>query len=46
MFNTTGSILETESRLKQVCGLAVTGAKRFPDEPELPTVAEAGRIRL
>lgn len=41
MFNTTGSILE-----KQVRGLAVTGAKRFPDEPELPTVAEAGRIRL
>jgi tripartite-type tricarboxylate transporter receptor subunit TctC len=29
-------------RSKQVRGLAVTSAKRFPDEPELPTAAEAG----
>ena len=43
MFNTIGSILETGSQLKQVRGLATP---RFPDEPELPTVAEAGRIRL
>ncbi len=41
MFNTTGSLLEP-IRSKQVRGLAVTSAKRFPDEPELPTVAEAG----
>jgi tripartite-type tricarboxylate transporter receptor subunit TctC len=27
---------------KQVTGLAVTSAKRFPDLPELPTVSEAG----
>ena len=33
------------SRLKQVRSLAVAGAKRFPDELELPTVAEGGRIR-
>jgi hypothetical protein len=33
-------------RFKQVRGLAVAGAKRFPDELELPTVAEGGRIRL
>ena len=41
MFNTTGSLLEPV-RSKQLRGLAVTSAKRFPDEPELPTVAEAG----
>jgi tripartite-type tricarboxylate transporter receptor subunit TctC len=41
MFNTTGSLLEPV-RSKQVRGLAVTSAKRFPDEPELPTAAEAG----
>jgi tripartite-type tricarboxylate transporter receptor subunit TctC len=41
MFNTTGSLLEPV-RSKQVRGLAVTSAKRFPDESELPTVAEAG----
>ena len=41
MFNTTGSLLEPV-RSKQVCGLAVTSAKRFPDEPELPTAAESG----
>jgi len=41
MFNTTGSLLEPV-RSKQVRGLAVTSAKRFPDEPELPTVAESG----
>jgi tripartite-type tricarboxylate transporter receptor subunit TctC len=41
MFNTTGSLLEPV-RSKQVRGLAVTSAKRFPDEAELPTVAEAG----
>ena len=33
------------SRLKQVRGLAVADAKRFPDELKLPTVAEGGRIR-
>jgi hypothetical protein len=36
----------SRSRFKQVRGLAVAGAKRFPDELELPTVAEGGRIRL
>ncbi len=41
MFNTTGSLLEPV-RSKQVRGLAVTSAARFPDEPELPTVAESG----
>jgi tripartite-type tricarboxylate transporter receptor subunit TctC len=41
MFNTTGSLLEPV-RSKQVRGLAVTSAKRFPEEPELPTVAESG----
>jgi tripartite-type tricarboxylate transporter receptor subunit TctC len=41
MFNTTGSLLEPV-RSKQVRGLAVTSAKRFPDEPELPTAAESG----
>jgi tripartite-type tricarboxylate transporter receptor subunit TctC len=41
MFNTTGSLLEPV-RSKQVRGLAVTSAKRFQDEPELPTVAESG----
>jgi tripartite-type tricarboxylate transporter receptor subunit TctC len=29
-------------RSKQVRGLAVTSAQRFPDQPELPTVAESG----
>jgi tripartite-type tricarboxylate transporter receptor subunit TctC len=41
MFNTTGSLLQPV-RAKQVRGLAVTSAKRFADEPELPTVAESG----
>jgi tripartite-type tricarboxylate transporter receptor subunit TctC len=41
MFNTTGSLLQPV-RAKQPRGLAVTSAKRFPDEPELPTVAESG----
>jgi len=41
MFNTTGSLLQP-IRAKQVRGLAVTSAKRFADEPELPTVAESG----
>ncbi len=41
MFNTTGSLLQPV-RAKQLRGLAVTSAKRFPDEPELPTVAEFG----
>src|SRR5580704_4339388 len=41
MFNTTGSLLQPV-RAKQLRGLAVTSAKRFPDEPELPTVAESG----
>lgn len=41
MFNTTGSLLQPV-RSKQVRGLAVTSARRFADEPELPTVAESG----
>ena len=41
MFNTTGSLLQPV-RSKQVRGLAVTTAQRFPSEPELPTVAEQG----
>lgn len=41
VFNTTGSLLQPV-RSKQIRGLAVTTAKRFADEPELPTVAESG----
>jgi tripartite-type tricarboxylate transporter receptor subunit TctC len=41
MLNTTGSLLEAV-RSKQVRGLAVTSANRFPDQPELPTAAESG----
>jgi tripartite-type tricarboxylate transporter receptor subunit TctC len=41
MFNTTGSLLQPV-RSKQIRGLAVTTAQRFPSEPELPTVAEQG----
>jgi tripartite-type tricarboxylate transporter receptor subunit TctC len=41
MFNTTGSLLEPV-RSKQVRGLAVTSATRFPDQPEIPTAAESG----
>ena len=41
MFNTTGSLLQPV-RSKQLRGLAVTTATRFPSEPELPTVAESG----
>src|SRR3984957_9146908 len=41
MFNTTGSLLQPV-RSKQLRGLAVTTAQRFPDEPDLPTVAESG----
>ena len=41
MLNTTGSLLEPV-RSKQVRALAVTSARRFPDEPELPTAAESG----
>jgi tripartite-type tricarboxylate transporter receptor subunit TctC len=41
MFNTTGSLLQPV-RSKEVRGLAVTTAERFPSEPELPTVAESG----
>jgi tripartite-type tricarboxylate transporter receptor subunit TctC len=41
MFNTTGSLLQPV-RAKQVRGLAVSTAQRFPSEPELPTVAESG----
>jgi len=41
MLNTTGSLLEAV-RSKQVRGLAVTSAQRFPDEPELPTAGESG----
>jgi tripartite-type tricarboxylate transporter receptor subunit TctC len=41
MFNTTGSLL-APVRSKQLRGLAVSTARRFPSEPELPTVAESG----
>jgi tripartite-type tricarboxylate transporter receptor subunit TctC len=41
MFNTTGSLLEPV-RSQQVRAVAVTSAKRFPDEPEIPTAAESG----
>jgi tripartite-type tricarboxylate transporter receptor subunit TctC len=41
MFNTTGSLLQPVLS-KQLRGLAVTTAQRFPDAPDLPTVAEAG----
>jgi tripartite-type tricarboxylate transporter receptor subunit TctC len=41
MLNTTGSLLEPV-RIKQVRGLAVTSATRFPDQPDLPTAAESG----
>jgi tripartite-type tricarboxylate transporter receptor subunit TctC len=41
MFNTTGSLLQPV-RSKQLRGLAVTTAQRFPDESELPTIAESG----
>ena len=45
MFNTTGSLLQPV-RAKQLRGLAVTSAKRFPDEPELPHCREIGGARL
>jgi tripartite-type tricarboxylate transporter receptor subunit TctC len=41
MFNTTGSLLQPV-KSKQLRGLAVTTAKRFPGAPELPTVTESG----
>jgi len=41
MFNTTGSLLQPV-KSKQLRGLAVTTAKRFPGTPELPTVEESG----
>jgi tripartite-type tricarboxylate transporter receptor subunit TctC len=41
MFNTTGSLLQPV-KSKQLRGLAVTTAERFPGEPELSTVAESG----
>ena len=41
MFNTTGSLLQPV-KSKQLRGLAVTTATRFPGAPELPTVAESG----
>jgi tripartite-type tricarboxylate transporter receptor subunit TctC len=41
MFNTSGSLLQPV-RSHQVRGLAVTSGNRFPNEPELPTVAESG----
>jgi tripartite-type tricarboxylate transporter receptor subunit TctC len=41
MFNTTGSLLQPV-KSKQLRGLAVTTASRFPGAPELPTVAESG----
>jgi tripartite-type tricarboxylate transporter receptor subunit TctC len=40
-FNTTGSLLQPV-KSKQLRGLAVTTAKRFPGAPELPTVVESG----
>jgi tripartite-type tricarboxylate transporter receptor subunit TctC len=41
MFNTTGSLLQPV-KSKQLRGLAVTTASRFPGAPELLTVAESG----
>src|SRR5581483_1752032 len=41
VFNTTGSLLQP-MKSKQLRGLAVTTATRFPGAPELPTVAESG----
>ena len=41
MFNTTGSLLQPV-KSKQLRGLAVTTATRFPGAPELPTVIESG----
>ncbi len=41
MFNTTGSLLQPV-KSKQLRGLAVTTATRFPGAPELPTVTESG----
>jgi tripartite-type tricarboxylate transporter receptor subunit TctC len=41
MFDSTSSI-GTQVKAGRVRGLAVTGAKRSPTYPELPTVAEAG----
>jgi tripartite-type tricarboxylate transporter receptor subunit TctC len=41
MFDCAGALLEPV-RNHRVRGLAVTSARRFPNEPELPTVAESG----
>jgi tripartite-type tricarboxylate transporter receptor subunit TctC len=41
MFDTAGSLLPLV-RSHQLRGLAVTSGKRFPNQPELPTVAESG----
>ena len=41
MFDTAGALLEPV-KTHRVRGLAVTSGRRFPNEPELPTVAESG----
>jgi len=41
MFDCAGALLEPV-RSHRVRGLAVTSGRRFPNEPELPTVAESG----
>jgi tripartite-type tricarboxylate transporter receptor subunit TctC len=41
MFDSAGALLEP-IKSHQVRGLAVTSGRRFPYEPELPTVAESG----
>jgi tripartite-type tricarboxylate transporter receptor subunit TctC len=41
MFDCAGALLEPV-RSHRVHGLAVTSGRRFPNEPELPTVAESG----
>jgi tripartite-type tricarboxylate transporter receptor subunit TctC len=41
MFDCAGALLEPVRR-HRVRGLAVTSGRRYPNEPELPTVAESG----
>ena len=41
MFDSAGALLEP-IKSHRVRGLAVTSGRRFPNEPELPTVAESG----
>jgi len=45
ILNTTGSLLEAV-RSKQVRGLAVTSANRFPDEPGIADRRRVARARL